>query len=268
MPLPDPDTEEGGFWYVVRQNYMLILLMAVLVGGAIFVVMRDRAGSESGRRRGLGDIEMGVRDRKTDDSLLANRDFETVSFGNNEKKDSNASAVLFVEGVLRNLNIPEYGMNKFTQKLKDNYLTSVGQLYSLDSSDWRRLGYPQPIEKALREALDESVSASQKSSVNNALRVSALQVNSSITANLKSALGRSVDKKKNEKPKDNRNKSKKKKGILNVQQVNPSKSTADDASNQDWDFFSNPDQHKVQNGQNFLSSVDADLASIENFANG
>ena len=68
---------------------------------------------------------------------------------------SSAGAVHFLEDVLTRLGIPSYGQSSFTAKLKDDYLSTIQQLASLDTNDWKRLNFPVVIEEAVRKALDD-----------------------------------------------------------------------------------------------------------------
>ena len=50
------------------------------------------------------------------------------SFCSEPEPEPADSAVTFMESVLRQLGIPEYGMRKYTQVLRDHYLTRIDQL--------------------------------------------------------------------------------------------------------------------------------------------
>jgi len=71
----------------------------------------------------------------------------------NEKEEG--SAIRFLTVVLMSLGIPSFGCAKYTQQLKDNYLSTLEQLKSLDGGDWKRLGLPLVIEDALKKSLQE-----------------------------------------------------------------------------------------------------------------
>ena len=68
---------------------------------------------------------------------------------------SSSGAVHFLEDVLTRLGIPSYGQSSFTAKLKDDYLSTIQQLSSLDANDWKRLNFPVVIEEAVRKALED-----------------------------------------------------------------------------------------------------------------
>ena len=61
----------------------------------------------------------------------------------------------FLEDVLTRLGIPSYGQAAFSQKLRDNYLTTIQQIDALDAADWKRINLPLVIEEAVRQALED-----------------------------------------------------------------------------------------------------------------
>jgi len=71
----------------------------------------------------------------------------------NEKEEG--SAVKFLISALISIGIPSFGTAKYSQVLKDNYLSRIDQLKQLDNGDWKRLGLPLVIEEALRKALQD-----------------------------------------------------------------------------------------------------------------
>ena len=63
------------------------------------------------------------------------------------------SAIQLAECVMSNLSIPSYGHTTYTKKLTDQSITTIQQLRSLTSTDYKTLNLPFVIEDAIKKAL-------------------------------------------------------------------------------------------------------------------
>lgn len=68
-----------------------------------------------------------------------------------------------LEEVLNGLGIRDYGMKRYTKVLEDKYISRVEQLEKLDDSDWKQLGLPEIIQKALVEKVNAKKKTSSQS---------------------------------------------------------------------------------------------------------
>ena len=134
-------------------------------------------------------------------AALASSDFRTIEVGDKEGGDrstdstdpksttASQSATSFARTVYTKLGIPEYGMKRYLQALQDKSITTVDQLRTMDSMDWKHLGLPEVIEQALREEL-RADSSKASGSASTAPRASGLQLKKgSTTAAQKPKIG-------------------------------------------------------------------------------
>ena len=63
------------------------------------------------------------------------------------------SAAALLRRVLQDMGIPEIGMKRYLGILDDKWISRTEQLRAYDSSDWKRVGFPEIIEAALRDEL-------------------------------------------------------------------------------------------------------------------
>lgn len=65
-----------------------------------------------------------------------------------------SEALLLLRSVLREMNIPDYGMEKYEQMFRHSGINDVEQLQVLDDADWRRLNMPLVIQGKIRQRLE------------------------------------------------------------------------------------------------------------------
>lgn len=127
------------------------LLGVAMIALAIFYIKKKARGGQ----KSLGGGPTFHQLAKDSDLELDDIDKPRNELGRREIQDSQ-SATVFMEKVLMELGIPQYGFAKYTSMLKQRYLHSLDQLQAMDAGDWKALGLPLVIEEALRKALVNS----------------------------------------------------------------------------------------------------------------
>jgi len=90
------------------------------------------------------------------DSDIINADDSPIDFENGVKI---SEATLFLRTTLEKLDFPAFGIAKYEKILSSNYITRREQLTEMDSRDWQQLQLPEPVKKALQEALHPQTTA-------------------------------------------------------------------------------------------------------------
>lgn len=77
-------------------------------------------------------------------------------------ENADNSAIQLAECVMSNLSIPSYGHTTYTKKLIDQDITTIQQLKTLTSNDYKTLNLPFVIEDAIKKAIQQRDTAIQE----------------------------------------------------------------------------------------------------------